>query len=91
MSYSLDERRLARCPACGHEGLVPRAISTAARLRCRTCGESALVRECVGEKPCLHRKPSRAAAQKATAARAVLDRLGDHDFDDPLRDLWAAG
>ena len=88
---ALDDFRLARCPQCQHEGAIPRAVETTARLRCRTCGEISLVRECDGPRPTKHRKPSRAAANKAAAVKDVLTRYGDPELDDPLDDLWSAG
>jgi hypothetical protein len=82
------ELRPAHCPVCDHIGRIPRNIATTARLRCTACGETSLVREAVGDRPCRRRRPSRARAMRAEAAREVLQRLGDPELNDPLADLF---
>jgi hypothetical protein len=82
------ELRPAHCPVCGHTGGVPRNVVTTARLRCTACGETSLVRECVGDRPCRHRRPSRERASRAQAAREILQRIGDAELDDPLSGLF---
>lgn len=80
--------RLARCPACGHEGGIPRDVPTTQRLRCSACGEKFLARNAIGERPCPLRRPSRETAVKSAAAREIIERYGDHALDDPIDDLF---
>ena len=82
------ELRPARCPLCHHTGGVSRNVATTRRLRCTACGETSLVRECIGPAPCPRRRPSRERAMRAEAAREVLQRLGDPALDDQLDDLF---
>jgi hypothetical protein len=80
--------RVARCPACGHKGGVPRDAPVTAKLRCVACGTSALVRQCVGPRPAVFRH--RSSAQRATDAAAadVLERYGNSALNDPVDDLF---
>jgi hypothetical protein len=84
------ELRPALCPTCGHRGGVRRGVATSARLRCTACGQTSLVRECIGPRPTRRRRPSRERAMRAAAAREVLQRLGDSELDDRLDDLFVA-
>lgn len=82
--------RVVRCPACEHEGAIPKEVPTTAKLRCRCCGERWLVREATGPRPC---RPRRSAAtdMKAKAAADVLARYGALPAGgDALDDLWTA-
>ena len=70
--------RSIRCPACGHEGEVPRSVPTMARLRCGSCGERSTVGEC---------RPRR-LSERDKLAQAVLARLGPVELDDDISDMF---
>lgn len=79
--------RLARCPACGHEGGIPRSVNGRSRLRCSACGEKFLARYATGDRPCRWRRPSREATAKRAAAQEIVARYAHVCFDDPLNDI----
>lgn len=83
--------RIIRCPACEHEGAIPRHVPMTSKLRCRVCGECWLVREATGPRPCVRKQKSPAAEFKAKAAREVLQRYDGEFLDDDLHDLWPTG
>lgn len=87
---TLKGSRLARCPACGHQGLISKSVPTAAKLRCSACGARALVRQSVGDNPCRWRPKSGEAEAKRTAATEVLARYEPLPAGgDSVGDLWA--
>jgi hypothetical protein len=81
--------RVAICPACRHEGPIPRGLPMSARLRCRSCGATAEVRETIGPNPCRWRggRPT-ARDLKNAAARDALARYGNPALDDRVDDLF---
>jgi hypothetical protein len=83
--------RLATCPYCQHQGVIPRAAPTTAFLRCRACGARSQIRHCIGPRPCRPRRPNGEGAMRAEAAREILRQVGDPKLDDRLDDLFRAG
>jgi hypothetical protein len=87
---SQQRMRVVKCPACEHEGAIPREVPTTAKLRCRCCGERSLIREATGPRPC-RRHRSVAADMKAATAQNIIARYGVlPDDGDSLDDLWTA-
>lgn len=83
-----DGRRIARCPACGHAGSIPRDLPTTARLRCSACGTAALARQAVGDRPARFHHRSATRRAKESAAADVLARYGDPELNDSIDDLF---
>jgi hypothetical protein len=63
-------------------------VPTAAKLRCRSCGAVALVRQCVGPRPTRWSGRPTARDLKIAAARDVLARYGNPVLDDRVDDLF---
>jgi ribosomal protein S27E len=86
--------RIIRCPACGHEGVLPKKAPTTTKLKCSACGARALARECIGAVPCRWRPLGVSAKDKRTAqTQEVIHRYtGGADLpDDGVADLWQSG
>jgi len=68
---SQQRMRIVSCPACEHEGAIPKEVPTTATLRCRSCRERWLVREATGPRPCRRRRRTAADLKRRTVRSAL--------------------
>jgi len=71
---SQQRMRIVSCPACEHEGAIPKEVPTTATLRCRSCRERWLVREATGPRPCRRRRRTAADLKRRTVRFGLARR-----------------
>lgn len=79
--------RIARCPACGHEGAIPKTVDLGAWIRCNACGQRLQVRQAVGPRPARFHTSTKKTVGDAIA-QEVFERYGAPALDDSIDDLW---